>query len=137
MNRLPLRDELPYRFRPPRLNPVCLAVGRALGRSMLRRDHKVEAIDVAGLDRVRPLLDRGDAVLLTPNHTDHADSHLMFELSRRLGRPFSYMATYQIFAGARGWFLTRIGAFPVDREGADLTAFKPASTCSPGPGTRW
>jgi hypothetical protein len=126
MNRQPLRDELPYRPRAPRLNPLCLALGRMLGPRMLRRDHKIEAIDAAGLDVVAPLLARGDAVVLAPNHTDHADSHLLFELSRRLGRPFYYMVAYQTFRGLRGWFLPRIGAFPVDREGADLSAFKTA-----------
>ena len=123
MNRLPLSDEFPYRFYPPRLNPFFLGIGRMMARSMLR-EHRVESIDVAGEEHLRPLLDRGDGVLLTPNHTDHADSHLMFDLSRRLGRPFYYMAAYQIFQGHRRWFLPRIGAFPVDREGADLTAFK-------------
>jgi hypothetical protein len=48
----------------------------------------------------------------------------MYELSRRLARPFYYMAAYQIFKGKAGWFLPRIGVFPVDREGADVTAFK-------------
>jgi len=124
MNRLPLSDQLPYRFHRPRLNPLCLWFGRRVGRSMLRREHRVEAFDFAGLDRLRPLLDRGDGVLLTPNHTDHADSHMMFELGRRLGRPFYFMAAYQTFRGKATWFLPRIGVFPVDREGSDLTAFK-------------
>jgi hypothetical protein len=124
MNRLPLPHELPYRFRKPRLDPFCLWYGRTFGRRMLRNEQRIEAIDVAGLEHLAPLLARGDGVLLTPNHTDHADSYLMFDLSRRVGRPFYYMAAYQIFQGSRGWFMTRIGAFPVDREGADLTAFK-------------
>ena len=48
----------------------------------------------------------------------------MFELSRRLRTPFYYMAAYQIFTGKNRWILPRIGVFPVDREGADLRAFK-------------
>jgi 1-acyl-sn-glycerol-3-phosphate acyltransferase len=126
MNRLPLADELPYRFVPPRLNPVCLWFGRLTGRRMLCKDHKVEVIDVAGVETLRPLLETGDGVLLCPNHTDHADSHMLFELSRQVGRPFCYMVAYQILQGYRGWFLPRIGAFPVDREGTDLSAFKTA-----------
>ena len=31
MNRLPLSDELPYQFVPPRLHPVCLWLARRLG----------------------------------------------------------------------------------------------------------
>ena len=124
MNKLPLSDQLPYQFLAPSLDPLCLWYARRTARSMLRRDHRVEAFDIDGLSHLRPLLGQGDAVLLTPNHTDHADSHVMFELSRRLGLPFYYMAAYQIFVGKERWFLPRIGAFPVDREGADLKAFK-------------
>ena len=124
MNRMPLTDQLPYVFLPPRHDPLCLALARLTGRRMLRKDHRIEAIDLDGEDGLRARLGRGDGVLLCPNHTDHADSHLMFELSRRVGRPFYYMAAYQIFQGHRRWFLPRLGAFPVDREGADLTAFK-------------
>ncbi len=124
MNRQPLSDELPYRFYPPRLNPLCLWLGRMMASSMLRRDHLIETIDVSGHEPLRRLLDQGDSLLLTPNHSDHADSHLMFDLSRQIGRPFYYMAAFQIFQGPRRWILPRIGAFPVDREGADLTAFK-------------
>jgi hypothetical protein len=126
MNRMPLSHELPYRFVPPRLNPVCLCAGRLLLQRMVRKDLGIGAIDVAGEGPLRELLGRGDGVLLCPNHTDHADSLMMFELSRRAGRPFFYMVAYQILRGHRAWFLPRIGAFPVDREGTDLTAFKTA-----------
>jgi hypothetical protein len=36
------------------------------------------------------------------------------------------MAAYQIFTGMARWVLPRIGVFSVDREGADLSAFKAA-----------
>lgn len=124
MNRQPLSDELPYRFVPPRLDPVCLGLARWVMGRMLRRDHKIEEVTIEGDAALRDRLGRGDGILLCPNHTDHADSHLMFALGRRVGRPFYYMIAYQILQGSRRWFLPRIGAFPVDREGADLAAFK-------------
>ena len=83
------------------------------------------------------LLERGDGVLLAPNHADHADCDVIFELARRLGRPFYYMAAYQIFTGIGRVFLPRLGAFPVDREGADLTAFKTGVEVLAGGRTRW
>jgi 1-acyl-sn-glycerol-3-phosphate acyltransferase len=124
MNRLPLSDQLPYRFYPPSLQPLCLWLGRRMVRRMVRKAHRVEEVDIQGQDLVRPLLERGDGVLFAPNHTDNADCYMMFEMSRQLARPFYYMAAYQIFQGKNEWFLPRIGVFPVDREGADLTAFK-------------
>jgi 1-acyl-sn-glycerol-3-phosphate acyltransferase len=84
------------------------------------------------------LLERGDGVLLTPNHPDHSDCFVMFELGRRLRRPFFYMAAHQLFAGKKHWVLPRIGVFPVDREGASLTAFKTGAEISgAGDATRW
>lgn len=124
MNRQPLTDELPYRFVRPRLAPACLWAARRIMPRLMRRDQKVEEVIIEGDAALRDRLGRGDGVLLCPNHTDHADSHLMFALSHRVGLPFYYMIAYQILRGARGWFLPRVGAFPVDREGADLTAFK-------------
>ena len=124
MRQLPLADELPYRFYPPRLNWFCLALANLSVRRMLRKEQRVESIDVAGLEHIAPLLERGDGVLLAPNHPDHADPHVIFDLSRRLNRPFYYMAAFQIFEGNKRWFLPRIGVFPVDREGTDLTSFK-------------
>jgi 1-acyl-sn-glycerol-3-phosphate acyltransferase len=123
MKRIPLADQLPYRFYPPRLQKWLLGPGRLYLSHMLRRCYRVEDIDVGGLETVAALLDRGDGVLLAPNHPDHADCFVMFELSRRL-TPFYYMAAYQIFVGKGRFVLPRIGVFPVDREGTDITAFK-------------
>jgi len=124
VKRVPLADELPYRFYPPRLHPVLLWASGFLLPAMLRRDHLVSEVDIAGAEHLQPLLERGDSVLLTPNHPDHADCYMLFELGRRIRKPFYYMAAYQIFVGKNHWILPRIGVFPVDREGADLTAFK-------------
>ena len=124
MNRMPLTNQLPYRFHEPRHHPFCVWLGKLVARRMARREHRVEDVEIVGEEHVRTLLGKGDGVLLTPNHTDHADSFMMFELSRRVDLPFYYMAAYQIFQGTREWFLPRVGVFPVDREGSDLTAFK-------------
>lgn len=124
MHRLPLADQLPYRFFPPRIQPFWFWMARHYMRFHIRRGQRVETIEFSGTEHLKPLLDRGDGVLITPNHPDHADCAVVFELSHRLKRPFYYMAAYQIFTGIGKVGLPRIGVFPVDREGADLTAFK-------------
>lgn len=124
MRRLPLADQLPYRFFPPRIQPVWFWMARHYMRYHVRRDQRVEAIEFQGVEHLQPLLNRGDGVLITPNHADHADCGIVFELSHRLKHPFYYMAAYQIFTGIGRVGLPRIGVFPVDREGSDLTAFK-------------
>ncbi|HMF37608.1 MAG TPA: 1-acyl-sn-glycerol-3-phosphate acyltransferase, partial [Isosphaeraceae bacterium] len=76
---------------------------------------------------LKALKGKGDGVLITPNHPDLADPAVMFMISRRAGVPFCYMAAYQIFtgnAGLRKFILPRLGVFPVDREGADRSAFQ-------------
>jgi 1-acyl-sn-glycerol-3-phosphate acyltransferase len=124
MRRLPLADELPYHFYPPRLQPVWVWLGRFFIRHELRRVLRVESIDVAGLEQLTPLLAQEDGVLIAVNHCDDADAGVMFEVSQRARRPFYFMAAYQLFTGLNRIHLPRLGVFPVDREGADLRAFK-------------
>jgi hypothetical protein len=91
---------------------------------LMRKEQRVEQIEFSGTEHLLPLLASGDGVMITPNHPDHADCGVVFELARRVKRPFYYMAAYQIFTGIGRVGLPRIGVFPVDREGSDLTAFK-------------
>ena len=129
MHRLPLADQLPYRFHPPRPSPFWVRATQGYRRRLLRGEHRVLAIDVVGLEHLAPLLERRDGVMLTPNHCDRADGLVMLDLADRVGRPFCSMAAYQIFegnAGLRHRLFPRLGIFPVDREGADRSAFKAA-----------
>ena len=129
MHRLPLADQLPYRFHPPRPSSFWVRATRGYRRRLLRGEHRVLAIDVVGLEHLPPLLERRDGVMLTPNHCDRADGLVMLDLADRVGRPFCCMAAYQIFegnAGLRHRLFPRLGIFPVDREGADRSAFKAA-----------
>jgi 1-acyl-sn-glycerol-3-phosphate acyltransferase len=128
MHRLPLADCLPYRFHPPRLNPLVVRATRPYRRSLLRgAEHRVEEVEVAGTEHLEPLLARGDGVLITPNHSDRADGLVLLDVADRIGRPVCSMAAYQLFAGNAGlrhWLFPRLGIFPVDREGSDLKALK-------------
>ncbi len=125
MDRLPLVDQFPYRFYPPRVSRFWGMAARPYNDLVLLRDQgKVRGLEVQGADHLTPLLDRGDGILLTPNHPDEADPAVLFATSHRVGRPFTYMAAYQLFRGMARHLLPRIGAFPIDREGADLRAFK-------------
>lgn len=136
MHRLPLADALPYRFLPPRLSPTWVRLTRSYRRRMLRGEHLVTAVEIQAAGPVASLLERGDAVLLTPNHPGRADGFVAMEMAEALGRPTCAMAAYQLFAGDAGlrrWLFPRLGLFPVDREGADLAAFKAAVEVLTGP----
>src|SRR5262245_46644952 len=127
MHRMPLSDQLPYRFYPPRLTPYLVRATRPYRRRLLRREHRIEEFDFGGIEHLAQLLGRGDGILLAANHPDRADGLVLMHLADRLDRPFYAMSAHQVFAGTGGvryWLFPRLGIFPVDREGSDLSAFK-------------
>jgi hypothetical protein len=81
-----------------------------------------------GFERVVDLVKRGDAVILAPNHADHADPHVMLEMGGRWDMPFHFMAAREVFEiSDRGaWALQSMGVFSVDRDGPDMSAIKTA-----------
>jgi len=109
------------------MNPFWVRVTRPYRSHLLRTEHKVVAFDVAGTEHLTQILARSDGVMVASNHSDRADGLVLLDLADRVSRPFCAMAAYQIFAGNAGlrrWLFPRMGIFPVDREGADLSAFK-------------
>ncbi|MHB8897806.1 MAG: lysophospholipid acyltransferase family protein [Thermoguttaceae bacterium] len=91
--------------------------------------HRLVEIEVRGLENVRQALEQGYGVLITPNHSSHADCFAIYDVADRLGIPFYVMIAWQNFVrdGAlRAWILRQHGGFSVDREGNDLTAFRQA-----------
>lgn len=126
-----LRNDLPYTFRPPRpkwwFRPLALWLNR---RVLLERTYRIEGIEEQGFDGLEAKVAAGDAVLLAPNHADHADPHLMMEMGRRHGLPLHFMAAREIFEenSIRTWALQSMGIFSVDRDGPDLAAIKTAIT---------
>ena len=81
MHKLPLPDELPYQFQPPRLSPFWVRASRLFGGYMLRRLQVVRNIHAIGLEQVAALKKKGDGVLITPNHPDLADPAVLFALT--------------------------------------------------------
>jgi 1-acyl-sn-glycerol-3-phosphate acyltransferase len=66
-------------------------------------------------------------VLIAPNHASHADPFTLYEAMDRVPSPAYFMATWHVFDSHNAigqWALQHIGVFSVDREGADLQAFK-------------
>ncbi len=108
-----LRNDLPYTFRPPRpkawFRPLALWANR---RFHLERKYHISAIHESGFDEVRALVEKGDAVLLAPNHADHADPHLMMEIGSRNRMPLHFMGAREIFEvdAKAAWALQSMGA---------------------------
>ncbi len=126
-----LRNDLPYTFRPPKLNGWLRPLGLAVNRTVhLSRKYRIARIEEEGFGRVRELHEAGHAVMLAPNHSDHSDPHVVMEVAARHGMRALFMAAREIFevSPTASWALQSMGVFSVDRDGPDLSAIKTAIT---------
>ena len=126
-----LRNDVPYTFRPPKMQAWLRPLGLALNRAVhLSRKYRIGRIEADGFQRVRELNEAGHAVLLAPNHSDHSDPHVVMELAARHGMRAIFMAAREIFevSPTASWALQSMGVFSVDRDGPDLSAIKTAIT---------
>ena len=124
-----LRNDLPYTFRPPVRNSWVRPLGHAVNQHVhLRRKYQIAHIRDEGFDVVRKLVEAEHAVLLAPNHSDHADPHVLLEIGRRHDLQPFFMGAREIFevSPVAGWSLQQMGVFSVDRDGPDLSAVKMA-----------
>ncbi len=123
------RPQKPYVFRPPKYSPFLGPVVRRLsGIFFLRRKFRIRNIMTEGVDRVAALARDGHSILVGPNHADHADPHVLLRIGNRVRLRFHFMAAREGFEGKwlYRFLMQRCGAFSVDREGADIAAFKTA-----------
>ena len=94
---------------------------------MQQRAQRLLEIEVRGLEHLRAVVESGHGVLITPNHSGHADTFILYHAADEIARPFYFMAAWQVLGltnPVRRAVLRWHGCFSVDREGTDLTAFK-------------
>jgi len=99
-------------------------------RHLLRIKAKgVLEVELRGAEYLKGPVEDRCGVLITPNHAAHADPFVVYEAADELGRPFYFMAAWQVF-GRLGMveriMLRQHGVFSVDREGTDMQAFRQA-----------
>ena len=113
----------------PKLSPAFVRWFRPFRRWQCRRQERLEGVEVAGAETVRQAIQAGHGVLITPNHSTHADAFSMYEAAETVGHSFFFMATWHVFDSQPRpvqWILQKHGVFSIDREGTDLQAFKRA-----------
>ena len=129
MHRL-LPPGVPSLWWSPKLSPFWVRFWRPLRRMLQRWQHQLHAIEVRGTEHLRDAVKSGHGVLITPNHFTYTDPFLLSAAADELGTPFYFMTAWQVFATA-GWVkrivLRQHGCFSVDRDGADLRAFRQAA----------
>ncbi len=113
-----------YRYQAPRESAHVWRVANLLLPLFLRLHEQVSHVSVDPEDwaRLAPL--RHGRALLIANHPSETEPVIMAWLSRKLGRPFNYVATHELFHGFRGWLASRMGAFSVRRGWPDHASLR-------------
>ena len=124
-------DAQPYQTPPrwwsPMLSPASFRLWRPVRKRIRTQYHRLVEIEIRGSENLRQCIEAKHGVLITPNHSCHADPTVVYWVADQLKIPFYFMATWQIFQRAN-WLRTLIlrqhGCFSVDRDGTDIRAFK-------------
>ncbi len=127
MNRQPYQK--PPRWWPPKLSSRWVRFWRRFRLRDQLVKHRLMEVQTHGLEQVWEAVAQGKGVLITPNHSSHADCFALYGAAEALGIPFYVMVAWQVFD--RGNWLRRLilqhhGCFSVDREGTDLNAVRQA-----------
>src|SRR4029079_14329206 len=111
----------------PRMTPWLVKLWRPLINRDLARGQRIVELDIAGIEHVQRAFDQGAGVMITPNHSFHYDSYVLIEARHRVGTPFHFLTAWQVFAMSK-WHERKMlqwhGCFSINREAADLGAFK-------------
>ncbi len=111
------------------LSPGWFRIWRFLREQIRFKIYHIPEIEIRGLEHLQQCIAAKEGVLITPNHSCHADPSVVYWVADQLKMPFYFMAAWQLFqrVGSFGrLFLRQHGCFSVDREGMDIRAFREA-----------
>ena len=127
MNRQPFA--MPPQSWEPKMTPWFARAWFPMVRREMRNKADIQNVDLHGLEHLQSAVATGAGVLITPNHSFHYDSYVLGHAAHEVARPFHVMAAWQVFHAATSFqrfIMQRNGIFSIDRESADLGAFKRA-----------
>ena len=87
----------PPKWWSPKLSPFWIRFWRPLRIRKQKREQRIMQIEVRGLENLRDALDAGQGVMINPNHSGHADAHIMYHAADELGHEFYFMSAWQVF----------------------------------------
>ena len=100
-----------------------------LRKRLAYRLERLVSIDVVNPEILSDLLTQDMGVMLTPNHSSHADPFAVYGISDAVQNPLYFMVAREVYSNA-SWLkrvgLAHHGCFSVDREGTDMRALKQA-----------
>ena len=122
----------PYEFVPPHRGSLWPFFTQKLRLVdlYLRRKEGVVSWECRGLEHLKESLDRGDGILLAPNHCRYADPLVLGWPARLLKANVFAMASWHLFNQGKfdGFAIQKMGGFSINREGVDRQALDTAMT---------
>ncbi len=120
----------PYEFVPPHRGngwPSAIQRLRLVDRYLRKKEGVVDH-ECRGLDHFRESLDRGDGILLAPNHCRYADPLVLGWPAREAKTHLYAMASWHLFNKSRfdSFAIQKMGAFSINRETADRQSLETA-----------
>jgi len=120
----------PYQFVPPHRGnwwPSFIQTFRIVDRYLRLKEGVVDC-ECRDLDRFEQSIDRGDGILLAPNHCRYADPLVLGWPARQLQIHLYAMASWHLFNKSRfdEFALQKMGAFSIHREGTDRQSLETA-----------
>jgi hypothetical protein len=119
--------QTPPRWWSPLLSPRWFRFWRGVRKRIRVKHHNLVEIEIRGLENLKKCIDAKHGILITPNHSCHADPSVLYWVAEKLQVPFYFMAAWQIFIKAnwlRLLILRHHGCFSVDRDGSDIRALR-------------
>lgn len=98
-------------------------------RHRLQKHVKYSTIRPFGLENVSRPVSENCGVLIAANHSAHWDSEAIYCALDKIDQPTFILTAWQVFGGCSPvgqWLLQGMGAFSIDREGSDRSAFREA-----------
>ena len=123
------RYQTPPHWWSPKLSSHWFRFWKFVRRHIRLKQQKVIDTEIRGLENLQRVLEQDAGIMITPNHSSHADPLILCTVAEKVRRPFYFMAAWQVFARTnrlRQHVLRQHGCFSVDREGTDLRAFRQA-----------
>ncbi|MBD3672653.1 MAG: 1-acyl-sn-glycerol-3-phosphate acyltransferase [Planctomycetaceae bacterium] len=126
----PTQFRKPDRWWSPMLQPWLVRCCRFMHTNYRINTQKMDTVEIRGLEHLQKALDENAGILITPNHSAHADAVVMYHTAHEAQTCFYFMTAWQVLGlcgKLRSWYLRSHGCFSVDREGTDLRSFKQAT----------
>ena len=84
-------QQIPPRWWGPKLSPAWVRFLRPWRQRQQRREQMLVDVEVRQIEHLRGAVNSGQGVMITPNHSGHADPYIMYHASDEVDLPFYFL----------------------------------------------